>query len=61
MFSAIAIFCAIIIICCFGILAKIACFLFSLICTILGWAMDGCLGLIIIGIILMFIIGAFVI
>lgn len=61
MFTVLIIIGVIIILCCFGVFAKIVGFVLSLIWAMLGWAMDGCLGFIIIGIILMFIIGSFII
>lgn len=51
----------IILICCFGICAKVAEIVLHIIGTLFGWAFDGCISTIIIVIILMFIVGAFII
>lgn len=51
----------IILVCCFGVLSKVAGWVLSLVWTMFGWAFDGCLGGIIIVIILLFFIGAIII
>jgi hypothetical protein len=51
----------IVLVCCFGACAKIAGIVLHVIGTLFGWAFDGCISMIIIVIILMFIVGAFII
>lgn len=51
----------IILICCFGVCAKIAEIALHVIGILFGWAFDGCISTIIIVIILMFVVGAFII
>lgn len=51
----------IILICCFGVCAKIAGIVLHVIGVVFGWAFDGCISTIIIVLILMFVVGAFII
>lgn len=50
----------IILICCFGVCAKIVGIALRVIGVVFGWAFDGCISTVIILIILMFIVGAFI-
>lgn len=61
MCTVLAIIALIILICCFGVFAKVVEIGLYIIGILFEWAFDGCISAIIIIIILMFIVGAFII